>query len=62
MIRIENLHKSYGDLILFEGINFALNERERLGVVGRNGHASLSPKITASAMSAKIWSSAITPF
>jgi ATP-binding cassette subfamily F protein 3 len=38
MIRIENLHKSYGDLILFEGINVALNERERLGVVGRNGH------------------------
>jgi ATP-binding cassette subfamily F protein 3 len=38
MIRIENLHKSYGDLILFEGINFALNERERVGVVGRNGH------------------------
>ena len=38
MIRIENLHKSYGDLILFEGINFALNERERLGIVGRNGH------------------------
>ena len=38
MIRIENLHKSYGDLILFEGINFALNEKERVGVVGRNGH------------------------
>ena len=38
MIRIENLHKSYGDLSLFAGINFALNERERLGVVGRNGH------------------------
>ena len=38
MIRIENLHKTYGDLILFAGINFALNERERLGVVGRNGH------------------------
>ena len=38
MIRVENLYKSYGDLILFEGINFALNERERLGVVGRNGH------------------------
>ena len=38
MIRIENLHKSYGDLVLLEGINFALNERERLGVVGRNGH------------------------
>ena len=38
MIRVENLHKSYGDLILFEGLNFALNERERLGIVGRNGH------------------------
>ncbi|MEJ2222033.1 MAG: ATP-binding cassette domain-containing protein [Desulfobacterales bacterium] len=38
MIRIENLHKSYGDLILFEGISFALNEKERVGVVGRNGH------------------------
>jgi ATP-binding cassette subfamily F protein 3 len=38
MIRIENLHKSYGDLILFAGINFALTEKERLGVVGRNGH------------------------
>jgi ATP-binding cassette subfamily F protein 3 len=38
MIRIENLYKSYGNQVLFEGINFALNERERLGVVGRNGH------------------------
>ena len=38
MIRVENLHKSYGDLVLFEGLSFALNERERLGVVGRNGH------------------------
>jgi ATP-binding cassette subfamily F protein 3 len=38
MIRVENLYKSYGDLILFEGLNVALNERERLGIVGRNGH------------------------
>jgi len=38
MIRIENLHKSYGDLILFEGISFALNAKDRLGMVGRNGH------------------------
>jgi ATP-binding cassette subfamily F protein 3 len=38
VIRVENLYKSYGDQVLFEGINFALNERERLGVVGRNGH------------------------
>jgi ATP-binding cassette subfamily F protein 3 len=38
MIRVENLHKSYGDLILFEGISFALNAKDRLGMVGRNGH------------------------
>ena len=37
MIRVENLYKSYGDLILFEGLNFALNAKERLGIVGRNG-------------------------
>jgi ATP-binding cassette subfamily F protein 3 len=38
MIRIENLYKSYGELTLFAGINFALNAKERLGIVGRNGH------------------------
>jgi ATP-binding cassette subfamily F protein 3 len=38
MIRVENLYKSYGELSLFAGISFALNARERLGVVGRNGH------------------------
>ena len=38
MIRVENLHKSYGELNLFTGISFALNHRERLGIVGRNGH------------------------
>ena len=38
MIRVENLHKSYGDLVLFEGISFALNAKDRLGIVGRNGH------------------------
>jgi ATP-binding cassette subfamily F protein 3 len=38
MIRVENLYKSYGELTLFAGISFALNAKERLGVVGRNGH------------------------
>ncbi len=38
MIRVENLSKNYGDLNLFSGISFSLNPRERLGVVGRNGH------------------------
>lgn len=38
MIRVENLSKNYGELSLFSEISFALNPRERLGVVGRNGH------------------------
>jgi len=38
MISVENLHKSYGDHRLFEGIQFKINTRERVGLVGRNGH------------------------
>ncbi|MBT8331605.1 MAG: ATP-binding cassette domain-containing protein, partial [Deltaproteobacteria bacterium] len=38
MIRVENVSKSYGELSLFCGISFSLSPRERLGVVGRNGH------------------------
>jgi ATP-binding cassette subfamily F protein 3 len=38
MVRIENLTKSYGDRVIFEDISFAITARERLGLVGRNGH------------------------
>ncbi len=38
MISIENLHKSYGERRLFEGVRFQINSRERVGLVGRNGH------------------------
>ncbi len=38
MIRIENLTKSYGARVLLENVGFKLNRRERVGVVGRNGH------------------------
>jgi len=38
MIRVENLSKSYGAHLLFDGIGFKLNPRERLGLVGKNGH------------------------
>jgi ATP-binding cassette subfamily F protein 3 len=38
MIRAENIGKSYGGRTLFDGLNFTLNPRERLGLVGRNGH------------------------
>lgn len=38
MISIENLHKSYGENRLFVGVRFQINSRERVGLVGRNGH------------------------
>ena len=38
MIRIENLTKSFGRQILFDGVSFKLNPKERIGLVGRNGH------------------------
>ena len=38
MISIENLSKRYGDHSLFDNVGFQLNRRERLGLVGRNGH------------------------
>ena len=38
MIDLENLTKSFGGHTLFESVSFRLNPRERLGIVGRNGH------------------------
>ncbi|MGA6927110.1 MAG: ATP-binding cassette domain-containing protein, partial [Desulfosarcina sp.] len=38
MISIENLHKSFGGRVLFDGVNFKINSKERVGLVGRNGH------------------------
>jgi ATP-binding cassette, subfamily F, member 3 len=38
MIAVDNLTKSYGDRVLFDGISFKINPRERVGLVGRNGH------------------------
>jgi ATP-binding cassette subfamily F protein 3 len=38
MISIENLSKSFGGQILFDKATFKINARERVGLVGRNGH------------------------
>lgn len=38
MIAAENLSKSYGGQLLFDGISFKINAKERVGLVGRNGH------------------------
>ncbi|MEJ2154876.1 MAG: ABC-F family ATP-binding cassette domain-containing protein [Desulfobacteraceae bacterium] len=38
MIAAENITKSFGGHTLFEGISFKINAKERVGLVGRNGH------------------------
>ena len=38
MIIVDNLSKSYGKQGLFDAVSFKVNRRERIGVVGRNGH------------------------
>ena len=38
MISIDNLCKSYGGRVLFDGVSFKINAKERVGLVGRNGH------------------------
>ncbi|HNR88054.1 MAG TPA: ABC-F family ATP-binding cassette domain-containing protein [Spirochaetota bacterium] len=38
MIFVENLSKSYGRQLLFDAVSFRVNPRERIGLVGRNGH------------------------
>ena len=38
MIRVENLTKSFGGQILFDEIAFSINPKQRVGLVGKNGH------------------------
>jgi ATP-binding cassette subfamily F protein 3 len=38
MISIDNLSKSFGGRELFDGVSFKINSKERVGLVGRNGH------------------------
>ena len=37
MIRIENLRKSFSDQDLFDDVNWFLGDRDRIGLIGRNG-------------------------
>ena len=38
MLQVTNIEKSYGKQLLFDGVSFAINPGERVGLVGRNGH------------------------
>ena len=38
MIQFNRVTKSFGAQVLFEDLSFGVNRRERVGLVGRNGH------------------------
>src|SRR5690625_941796 len=37
MLTIEDLHKSYGDKVLFQSINCTISRQDRIGLIGVNG-------------------------
>ena len=37
LISVENASFSYGDNLIFDGVSFAVNEGERVGLIGANG-------------------------
>ncbi|MFA1822884.1 ABC-F family ATP-binding cassette domain-containing protein [Virgibacillus oceani] len=37
MLTVENIHKSYGDKVLFHSISCAITEQEKIGLIGING-------------------------
>jgi ATP-binding cassette subfamily F protein 3 len=38
MIKIAGLNKSFGSRVLFDNLNLNINAKERVGLIGRNGH------------------------
>ena len=37
ILQVENLTKSFGDLVLFQDISFGLSEGQRVGLIAKNG-------------------------
>ena len=36
-LQIENLTKSFGDLVLFQDMSFGISEGQRIGLIAKNG-------------------------
>ncbi|MBX7149965.1 ATP-binding cassette domain-containing protein, partial [bacterium] len=37
ILSVQNLSKSFGARLLFSGLNFGIEEKERIGLIGPNG-------------------------
>ena len=42
LISVENIAKSYGELILFEGISFGVNKNQKIALIAKNGDGKTS--------------------
>ena len=57
-LQIDNLTKSFGDLVLFENISFGIAEGQRVGLIAKNGSGkSTLLNIIAFIMATARWSS-----
>ena len=43
-LQVENLTKSFGDLVLFNGISFGIAEGQRIGLIAKNGSGTEEEK------------------
>ena len=37
LVRLEEIHRTFGPLTILEGVNLRIDEGDRIGVVGHNG-------------------------
>lgn len=42
LISVENIAKSYGELVLFEGISFGVNKNQKIALIAKNGDGKTS--------------------
>jgi len=42
LVSVENIAKSYGELVLFEDLSFGINKNQKIALVARNGEGKTS--------------------
>ncbi len=42
LVTVENISKSYGELVLFEGISFGINKDQKIALIAKNGTGKTS--------------------
>ena len=61
-LQVDNLTKSFGDLVLFENISFGIAEGQRVGLIAKNGSGKTTFQIIHTKVTAEDDVSAVIPF